>query len=153
VARQKYGFRADDVFCSLARYTFSISMFELVVPLCSGASVRLLARDDVLAPDRLARVLQEVTVVHAGPSLLGSLFRYLRGNATLPHTFPRMRHASSGGDLVPPHLVEEMKQVFVHAELYVIYGCTEISCMGCTYAIERAVPTTRSFVGRPFPDV
>ncbi|HEX4125257.1 MAG TPA: AMP-binding protein, partial [Tepidisphaeraceae bacterium] len=36
VAQQKYGFGRDDVFCSLARYTFSISLFELVSPLCCG---------------------------------------------------------------------------------------------------------------------
>jgi amino acid adenylation domain-containing protein len=153
VARQKYGFRHDDAFCSLARYTFSISLFELVLPLCCGASVKLLARDDVLAPERLARTLDEVTVVHAGPSLLGNLFRYLRSSASQRQTFPRMRHASSGGDLVPPTVGEEMKRVFENAELFVIYGCTEISCMGCTYPILRDRPMTRTFVGKPFWDV
>jgi amino acid adenylation domain-containing protein len=152
VARQMYGFVPDDVFCSLARYTFSISLFELVLPLSCGASVRLLARDDVLAPDRLASTLSQVTVVHAGPSLLGNLFRYLRSKAARP-TFPQIRHASSGGDIVPPTLVEEMKHVFENAELFVIYGCTEISCMGCTYPISRDRKMTRTFVGRPFPDV
>ncbi len=153
VARQQYGFRSDDKFCSLARYTFSISLFELVLPLCCGASVTLLARDDVLAPNRLARTLSEVTVVHAGPSLLGNLFRHLRANGSGQQTFPRIRHASSGGDLVPPTLVEQMKHVFENAELFVIYGCTEISCMGCTYPISRAQNMTRTFVGKPFADV
>ena len=153
VARQKYAFQRDDVFCSLARYIFSISLFELVLPLSCGAGVRLLARDDVLAPDRLAQTLSQVTVVHAGPSLLGNLFRYLRSNPSSRWTFPRMRHASSGGDLVPPTVIEEMKHVFENAELFVIYGCTEISCMGCTYPIGRDRKVTRTLVGKPFPDV
>jgi amino acid adenylation domain-containing protein len=153
VAQQKYGFQRDDVFCSLARYTFSISLFELVLPLCCGASLRLLARDDVLAPDRLAATLSEVTVVHAGPSLLGNLFRYLRSGGSSRQTFARMRHASSGGDIVPPTLFEDMKHFFENAELFVIYGCTEISCMGCTYPVSRAQKVTRTFVGKPFPDV
>ncbi|MEP6653308.1 MAG: amino acid adenylation domain-containing protein [Myxococcales bacterium] len=153
VAQQKYGFRADDRFCSLARYTFSISMFELVSPLCCGGSLCLLERDDVLAPDRLARTLEQVTVVHAGPSLMGNLFRYLRGNPSAPRSFPRMRHASSGGDLVPPSVMEEMKAVFENAEIFVIYGCTEISCMGTTYPVTRDTTVARSLVGRPFPDV
>jgi amino acid adenylation domain-containing protein len=152
-ARHMYGFRRDDAFCALARYTFSISLWELLSPLCCGASLRLIERDDVLAPDRLARVLEGVTVVHAGPSLLGSLFRHLRTGLGGPRAFARMRHASSGGDLVAPHVIEEMKQVFPNAELFVIYGCTEISCMGTTYPISRAAPVTRSFVGRPFPGV
>src|SRR5262249_47536177 len=40
VARRRYGFGPGDVFCSLARYTFSISLFELLLPLCAGATVR-----------------------------------------------------------------------------------------------------------------
>jgi amino acid adenylation domain-containing protein len=153
VARQRYGFDAQDVFCSLARYTFSISLFELVSPLCCGGQVRLLDRNDVLAPDRLTQALREITVVHAGPSLLGSLFQYLRSNPSTTTSFPKMRHASSGGDLVPPSIVEEMKQVFPNAELFVIYGCTEVSCMGLTYPVPRDGKVTRTFVGKPFANV
>jgi thioesterase domain-containing protein/acyl carrier protein len=64
-----------------------------------------------------------------------------------------MRHASTGGDLVPPSIMEEMKQVFENAEIFVIYGCTEISCMGTTFPVPRDAKVTRSFVGKPFPDV
>jgi amino acid adenylation domain-containing protein len=154
-ARQHYGFRSDDVFCSLARYTFSISMFELLSPLCCGGTLHLLQRDEVLAPERLARTLEGMTVVHAGPSLLGNLIRYLRANPSAPRSFPRMRHASSGGDVVPPQLLEDMKLVFENAELFVIYGCTEISCMGTTFPVRRdaKVNVTSSYVGKPFTDV
>lgn len=153
VAQQTYRFGAEDVFCSLARYTFSISLFELVSPLCCGGSVRLLSRDDVLTPERLTQALRDVTVIHAGPSLLSNLFRYLRTNASAPRTFSRVRHASSGGDLVPPYVLEEMKRVFNQAEIYVIYGCTEVSCMGATYPVSRDTRVARTYVGKPFPDV
>ena len=153
VAQQRYGFRGSDVFCSLARYTFSISMFDLISPLCCGGSLRIVERDDILAPERLCHALDEVTVVHAGPSLLGSLFRYIQATPAAPRSFPRMRHASTGGDLVPPAIMEDMKRVFENAEVFVIYGCTEISCMGTTYPVSRDTKATRSFVGKPFPDV
>ncbi len=152
-AAEKYGFSANDVFSSLARYTFSISLFELLSPLCCGGSLRILDRDAVLTPERLFRALEEVTVLHAGPSLLGSLFRYLRSTPGSPRSLPAMRHASSGGDMVSPSVMEEMKRVFPHAELFVIYGCTEISCMGTTFPIRRETKVTRTFVGKPFPDV
>jgi len=153
VARLRYGFLASDVFCSLARYTFSISMFELLSPLICGASLVLLSREEILAPERLARELSLVTVLHAGPSLLGNLFRYLRATPSAPQQFPCMRHASSGGDSVPPHLLQAMKQYFCNAELYVIYGSTEISCMGTTYPISRECTQTQTFVGEPFGGV
>lgn len=152
-AQHKYAFGPPDVFCSLARPTFSISLFELLIPLCCGASVRVLDRDDVLTPDRLCGALQQVTVLHAGPSLLASLFRHLRANPLAPRSFPMVRHASTGGDLVPPSIAEEMKSVFDNAEIYVIYGCTEISCMGTTFAVRRETKVTRTVVGEPFPDV
>lgn len=146
-----YGFGPNDTFCSIARYTFSISMFELMCPLVAGGCVRLLRRDDVLRPDFFSAMLGEITVLHAGPSLLSTLFRYLEENGKA--TFPGVRHASSGGDLVGPHIMEGLKRTFPKAELFVIYGCTEISCMGCTYPIPRDAAATRNFVGKPFPDV
>ena len=152
VGLQAYRFVPEDIFISVARYTFSISLFELLFPLCSGASVKLMERENVLAPDRFAQALEDVTVLHCGPSLLGNLFRHLRSAAAAAKTLPRMRHASSGGDLVPPHIQEELKTVFPNAELFVIYGCTEVSVMGCTHPIRREVKATRSLVGKPFPD-
>ena len=153
VAQEKYAFGAGDVFCSLARGTFSISLFELLSPLCCGGSLRLLDRDDVLTPDRLCRALEDVTVLHAGPSLLGGLFRHIRATPSAPRAFPRMRHASTGGDMVPPSIAEEMKRVFENAEIYVIYGCTEIGCMGTTFPVSRERKITRTLVGKPFADV
>lgn len=152
-AAQKFGFTARDRFISLARYTFSISLWELVSPLCCGGHLQLLERKDVLSPERLARYLRDVTVLHAGPSLLGGLFRHLRSLPREQRGFPQMRHASSGGDIVSPAIMEKMKKVFPHAELFVIYGCSEISCMGTTYPIERDQPQNRTYVGKPFPNV
>jgi len=149
VARDRYGFRSSDRFCSLARYTFSISFFELLSPLTCGGSLVLLTRDEVLDPARLAAQLQQATVIHAGPSLLASLSRHLRKVAGVKG-FERVRHVSTGGDLVPPALLEELKSVFAKAELFVIYGCTEISCMGCTAPVSRAHESTRTLVGAPF---
>ena len=151
-AAQRYGFTPRDAFISLARYTFSISLWELVSPLCCGGSLRILDREDVLSPERLSRALRDVTVVHAGPSLLGGLFRHLRNQAPAQRSFPKMRHASSGGDMVTPAIMEEMKDVFSHAELFVIYGCSEVSCMGTTYPIERDAAQSRTMVGKPFPN-
>jgi amino acid adenylation domain-containing protein len=149
VARERFGFAASDVFCSLARYTFSISFFELLSPLMVGGELLLLDRDDVLDPQRLLASLERVTVLHAGPSLLSSLFRHLH-NVRAPHDFPSLRHASSGGDLVGPDLLAEMRRVFRAAELYVLYGCTEIACMGTAYAVRGK--TRGHMVGSPFAD-
>lgn len=153
VARQRYGFRADDIFAAAARMTFSISLFEVLLPLCCGASVRPLERDEVLSGARLRDALSHVTVLHFGPSLLGGLFRHMRQYGGKLRPLEQVRHASTGGDMVPPQVIEDCKRAFPNAELFVIYGCTEVSCMGCTYPIDRDVPMTRTMVGKAFPDM
>ncbi|MGE5788242.1 MAG: AMP-binding protein [Myxococcales bacterium] len=154
-AIRNYRFQRDDVFLAIARTTFSISLFELLAPLRCGGSVRILQRNQILDRGELCRALESSTVVHAGPSLLRSLFRYLPTVAQGSRTFDNIRHASSGGDLVTPAVMHKMRQVFPNAELYTIYGCTEISCMGTSYPIPRAQAetVTRTFVGVPFPNV
>jgi amino acid adenylation domain-containing protein len=152
-ARHKFGFQATDVFSSIARYTFSISLFDLLSPLAVGASVRLMPRDEIFTLTTFSQRLAELTVMHAGPSLLANLFRFLKSGQAEGQTYPHLRHISTGGDLVPASIMEEMTRVFPQAEVFVIYGCTEISCMGTTFPVERDQHIDRSFVGRPFPDV
>jgi amino acid adenylation domain-containing protein len=149
-AIRRYGMRADDVMPCLARATFSISLFEMLAPLACGATSVVLDRDRVLDPGSLAASLTGGTLFHAGPSLLKGLLAHIRGAGAPGYRFPRLRHASSGGDLIPPEVLEQMRAVFAPAEIFVIYGCSEISVMGCTWEVPPAGGITRTYVGRPF---
>jgi len=149
-ARERYGFTKDDVMPAIARFSFSISMFELLTALSAGGTLLLLDREHVLDPVRLAETLREVTIFHAGPSLLRPLLDHVRAHYADFSVFDRVRHASSGGDLIPPEVLESAKEVFRKAEVFVIYGCSEIACMGCTYEVPRDRRLTKTYVGRPF---
>ena len=46
-----------------------------------------------------------------------------------------------------------MKGLFPQAEIFVIYGCTEISCMGFTHLVPRDCPITKTWLGKPFRHV
>jgi amino acid adenylation domain-containing protein len=153
VAADRYEFGPRDVMPAIARYAFSISLFELLSPLVAGGTSMLLEREHVLDPARLARSLAHVTVFHAGPSLLKGLLAYIRRTYPTFDAFAGVRHASSGGDFVPPELLEGLKEVFWNAEIFVIYGSSEISCMGCTYAVPRQRRVSTTYVGRPFDNV
>ncbi len=153
LAHERYQIGAHDVMPAIARFSFSISMFELMAPLVSGAALVVLERENVLDLERLADTLSEVTFFHAGPSLLKNLLAHLRETGHAAGRFAGVRHASSGGDMVAPELLEWLKQTFNNAEVFVIYGCSEISCMGCTYPVPRDTGVTRSYVGRPFDNV
>lgn len=152
VAQERYGFNRQDVMPALARFTFSITMFELLSPLVAGGTLMILERDHVLDFKRMVQMLQQVTVVHASPSLLRKLLTYIKDNNLDIQKFQNLRHVSSGGDMVPADLLASMKATFPAAEIYVIYGCSEVSCMGCTYPVTDDV-VTKSRVGKPFNNV
>jgi amino acid adenylation domain-containing protein len=153
VAVDRYELGPSDVMPSIARHSFSISLFELLTPLVAGGTSLLLEREHVLDPARLSRSLMHVTAFHAGPSLLKGLVAYVERHAPSLEAFAGVRHASSGGDLVPPELLEKLKQIFWNADIFVIYGSSEISCMGTTYAVPRQRRVTATYVGRPFDNV
>lgn len=153
LARERYAFRASDVMPAIARFSFSISMFELMSPLAAGGTLVILDREHVLDLARLARSLSEVTFFHAGPSLLKNLLAHIRQQHREFSAFGGVRHASSGGDMIAPEVLESLKGVFANAEVFVIYGCSEISCMGCTWPVPRDTPVTRTYVGMPFDNM
>ncbi|HKY37420.1 MAG TPA: amino acid adenylation domain-containing protein [Polyangiaceae bacterium] len=149
-AQKRYGFTSSDIGPALARFSFSISLFELLSPLVAGGTLILLERAHVLDFVRLSRTLAEVTFFHAGPSLLRGLLKYIQRHHGDFSAFAAVRHASSGGDMVPVEVLEGLRDVFFNAEVFVIYGCSEISCMGCTYPVPRDVPLHKTYVGKPF---
>ena len=153
LARERYAIDDRDVIPAIARFSFSISMFELMSPLVAGGTLMILDRDHVLDPARMARTLTEVTFFHAGPSLLKHLLPYIERTYPDRSPFAGVRHASSGGDMVPPEVLEALKRIFTAAEIFVIYGCSEISCMGCTYPVPRDGAAEKTYVGRPFDNV
>lgn len=153
VAQEKYGFNANDVMPAMARFTFSITMFELFSPLVAGGRLIILERDHVLDFKRLVQTLQEITVIHISPSLMRKLLAYIQEQGIDLHTLQGLRHISSGGDMVPADLLDKLRTLFPQAELYVIYGCSEISCMGCTYPVPTELPITKTRVGKAFTNV
>jgi amino acid adenylation domain-containing protein len=153
LARDRYGVDETFVMPAFARFTFSITMFELLLPLVAGGTLIVLERDHILDFQRLTRTLAQVTMLHTSPSLMRKLLAYIQDQGMDGRTFDAIRHASVGGDMADASLLEQMKTVFTQAEVFVIYGCSEISCMGCTYPVLRDNHPTVSRVGQPFKNV
>lgn len=151
VARRKYAYNANDIIPAVARFTFSISIFEILSPILVGATSLVLPRSHVLDLDKMLNTLQKVTAAHIGPSLLKAIVAQAK---TCPQLdFSKLRHISSGGDMVPPELIQDLQKLFAQAEIYVIYGCSEISCMGVTNFIASNQHIDKTYVGNPFENV
>ncbi|HEY9655525.1 MAG TPA: AMP-binding protein, partial [Crinalium sp.] len=151
-AQERFGFNCHDVMPAIARFTFSITMFELLSPLVAGGKLMILEREHILDFQRMVQTLQQATVIHTSPSLLQKLLTYIQDNNLDLQSFQQLKHVSTGGDMVPTALLETMKRIFQAAEVYVIYGCSEVSCMGCSYPVVNDQPV-KSRVGKPFTNV
>ena len=149
-AIDKFGMNAKDTTLTIAKFSFSISLFELMTSIVSGGRLIILPRAEVMDYGRLATALEQASVVHIGPNLFKGLVSYIRNTYRTYERFSGLRHVSSGGDVVPAELLEELKKIFASAEIYVIYGCTEIACMGCYYLIPRNTVVKKSYIGIPF---
>ena len=150
VAIDRFSMNAKTIMPSVAKFTFSISLFELMAPLAAGGSVRVLDREAILTPLTMIGELQTATMVHIGPSLWLRLLSAIKTYDIAPESFKHIAHASSGGDLVPPELLEQLTTTFNNAEIFVVYGCSEISCMGTAFLAPKQAHIEKTFVGTPF---
>jgi len=151
-AISQFGMTPEDRILTIAKFTFSISLFDLMTSIISGGLLIVLSRDEIMDYGRLTNALEQASFVHVGPSLLKGLAHYIKNKYPTYERFNGLRHVSSGGDLVPAELLEELKVIFAQAEIYVIYGSTEIACMGTCYLIPRDTVVEKSYLGTPFKE-
>ena len=151
--QERFGFDHHDVIPAIARFTFSISMFELLSPLAAGGTLVVLEREHILDFKRLTRTLEQLTMLHTVPSLMQKLLAYIKDNGLDIQKFQGIKHVFTGGDIVAPDLLEAMKNVFQNANVYVLYGCSEVSSLCSTYPVSRDQIVTKSPVGKPFNNV
>ncbi|MFL5541905.1 MAG: condensation domain-containing protein, partial [Longimicrobiaceae bacterium] len=123
VARDAFGLGAGDRVPSLASFAFDIWLFETLLPLLGGGTVRLVPRERVPDVPRLLEDLAGCTVLHAVPALMRRIVEEVR--ATPEGVLGTLRRAFVGGDAVAPDLLEEMRTAFPAAEIHVLYGPTE----------------------------
>lgn len=154
-AQAKYHFDAEDSFLAATRFTFSISLLMLLLPLVSGGRVEMINQEQLLEPQLLAQAIEQSTFFHLGPSILKMLLDFLRQqkDQLMVKRFAHVKHASSGGDMIPPQILNRLNQIFTNAEVYAIYGSSEISCMGCSFLVARDSELKQTMVGKPFDNV
>ncbi|MEO0834942.1 MAG: 4-hydroxyphenylpyruvate dioxygenase, partial [Cyanobacteria bacterium J06642_3] len=152
-AQEKYRFGAEDSFLSATRYTFSISLLMLLLPLICGGQVNIITLEQLTEPKLLAEAIERSNFFHLGPSILKILLDFLEQDNYNSDRFSHVKHASSGGDMIPTDILNRLNRVFAQAEVYAIYGSSEISCMGCTYLVPKELEIEQTLVGKPFNNV
>ncbi|HYG24753.1 MAG TPA: amino acid adenylation domain-containing protein [Verrucomicrobiae bacterium] len=114
------------------------SLFELLVPLCTGGKV-ILAED--LQALRTLPAAAEVTLIHTTPPALRDLVQ----ENGVPST---VRVVTVSGELLPESLVNAVKSRTQVQKVYDLYGCTEAT-MCCAAALRNT--NEAATIGRPIP--
>jgi amino acid adenylation domain-containing protein len=147
--REAFGVVEGDVMPALASYAFDIWLFEALLPLTSGAAVRLVARERVLDVPALMEEIADATLVHAVPALMRQLVQAERERSRLA----RLRRAFVGGDRVPADLLAEMREALPGAESHVLYGPTEGTILASTHPVPADGMVAGHPIGRPLGNV
>ncbi|MFG1664160.1 amino acid adenylation domain-containing protein [Streptomyces sp. Y7] len=149
VGETGWGVGPGDAVLFHAPHAFDISLFEVWVPLASGA--RLVVAEPGRAVDAAAvrtYIAAGVTHVH----VTAGLFRVLAEEA--PDCFSGAREVLTGGDVVPLEAVERVRAASPDVRVRHLYGPTEAALCATWHLVEpgeatgRALPMGRPLTGR-----
>ncbi|HEX2190263.1 MAG TPA: amino acid adenylation domain-containing protein, partial [Longimicrobiaceae bacterium] len=149
VTRAAFGAGPGDVMPALASSAFDISLFELLLPLVSGAAVRMVASARVMDARALVGEIADATLLHAVPALMREIALVERQAPSLV----RLRGTFVGGDQVPADLLAEMSAAFPAARTHVLYGPTEATILASTHAVPADGAVAGHPIGRPMGNV
>ncbi|TMP43895.1 non-ribosomal peptide synthetase [Pseudoalteromonas citrea] len=145
-----FEFSSFDTIPTVGSQAFGVSLLEILVPLLSGGTVEVITRDDVsLIPTFVAKT-QNVTVLHAVPSLMGLWVDEVQrlGGAC----YPALRLLLVGGEPVSEALLKKIHAWRPDVEVRVLYGMTESSVVSSSYNPKHAASQSYC-IGQPHPNV
>ncbi|GAA4790334.1 amino acid adenylation domain-containing protein [Streptomyces ziwulingensis] len=139
-----WGLGPDDAVLLHAPHAFDASLFEIWVPLVSGARV-VVAEPGVV--DAL-RIREEVAAGVTALHLTAGTFRVLAEEE--PECLTGLREVLTGGDVVPAHAVHRARQVCPELRIRHLYGPTETTLCATWHLAGPDVPGTGPLpIGRP----
>ncbi|MEU9331659.1 amino acid adenylation domain-containing protein [Streptomyces sp. NPDC048290] len=148
VGESGWGVGPGDAVLFHAPHAFDISLFEVWVPLASGA--RVVVAEPGVALDAAsvrAHIAAGVTHVH----LTAGLFRVLAEEA--PDCFRGVREVLTGGDVVPLASVERVRAACPEVRVRHLYGPTEVSLCATWHLFEPGEQQGAVLpLGRPLND-
>ena len=141
---------ADDVMPTIGSQAFGVSLLEILLPLISGGQLHILKKPQVADIEELIQVTDEVTVLHAVPSLMRQwLDALIAGNR--PDQYAQLRLLLVGGEAVPDSLLRKIKQWRPGIRLLELYGMTECAVVCSSYEASEK-EAAHYCIGKPYPN-
>ncbi|WP_340067242.1 MupA/Atu3671 family FMN-dependent luciferase-like monooxygenase [Ascidiimonas aurantiaca] len=148
-----YHFNAveETVFPLISAYTFDIFLFELFYPWLSGGTSVLMTGDEVRDISNLTESLKKVNAFHAVPALMEQIIENVKQNNTKDE-YLQLREVYTGGDRVPTKVLHDLRKLFPHVRIHVLYGPTEATVFAShkSYEPQTAISEMKgSILGAP----
>ncbi|WP_063763078.1 non-ribosomal peptide synthetase [Streptomyces rimosus] len=144
VGQRDWSVGADDAVLMHAPHAFDASLYEVWVPLVSGARVVVDGQGVVDGPRIRAAVAAGVTAVH----LTAGSFRVVAEES--PECFAGLREVLTGGDVVPAAAVARVREACPEVAVRHMYGPTEAALCATWHRLRPGDPVPDVLpVGRP----
>ena len=103
-------------------YTFDVSVWELTMPLITGATLVFAKPEGHKDPLYLEEIIEEhaISIIHFVPSMLGAFLMQASINSC-----NSLRHLVCSGEALPEQVVTDFKELFLTTEIHNYYGPTE----------------------------
>ncbi|MFE7116949.1 amino acid adenylation domain-containing protein [Streptomyces sp. NPDC057654] len=145
VAERGWSVSAGDAVLMHAPHAFDVSLFEVWVPLVSGARV-VIAEPGAVDAGRLRQAISDdgVTAAH----LTAGSFRVAAEES--PGSFAGLREVLTGGDVVPAGSVARVREASPEVAVRHLYGPTEVTLCATWHLLEPGAEAGPALpVGRP----
>ncbi|MFJ7593242.1 AMP-binding protein [Streptomyces sp. NPDC097617] len=151
-AGHAFGIGPGRTVLNYAPLNFDLCLLDVWTTLARGGRV-VLVDPALAAHGRHLRDLvlhHSVDIVQAVPMAFGLL---QDAAAKTGDTFPGVEHVMFTGDAIADRTLAALPQLFPHARIHNIYGCTETNDSFLHEVDPTAAPTTPVPIGRPLPGV
>ncbi|HEX7649791.1 MAG TPA: amino acid adenylation domain-containing protein, partial [Noviherbaspirillum sp.] len=141
-------FTGSDSMPTIGSQAFGVSLLEILLPLTRGGVVQIVRKADGADIARLIDVTNDVTVLHAVPSVMRQWLEVLlsrQGN-----DYPHLRLLLVGGESVPEGLLRKLREWRPSMRLLELYGMTE-STIVCSSFAAIADASAHYCIGKPHP--
>lgn len=123
-----YQFTTSDVILQKTTFTFDVSVWELMMPVCWGATMVMCHKDDVGSPTRIAELIEKhkVTCLHFVPSMLNAFMATLFGRQDISTRLNSLRLVITSGEALSLQTIKQWYEK-CEAPVHNLYGPTEAS--------------------------
>lgn len=147
-----YGYSRRDIILQKTTFTFDVSVWEIFMPLCWGATMVLCQQEDIGSPERILELVEKHTVscMHFVPSMFNSFIGVLDENTDLVKRLKSLRLLITSGEALSPELVKKW-YAKAAAPVHNLYGPTEASVDVTAYT--TAAGDVRIPIGKPISNI